>query len=131
MAMRWLPMVLASYKQAAVTDGIIFTDGDGNFYAEGYLDSAFCRDEAAEPISEKQDITPNYTHFPANALPIWDLESIEFTFPITVAQFQQLKANPNGKIYYEGDGKSGYGWISTVDYKPEAGSADFTLIPER
>lgn len=131
MAMRWLPYVLASYKQAGFSSKIIFTDGTGNVYAAGYLTSSWCRDEAATAGTEKDTITPMSLGTPSEGLPAWELEEISFDFPVTIAEFQTLQANPNGLIYVEGDNYTGYGWIDTITYKPEEGKAEFSLIPKR
>lgn len=131
MAMRWLPYVLASYKQAGFSSKIIFTDGTGNVYAAGYLSNSWCRDEAATAGTEKDTITPMSLGTPSEGLPAWELEDISFDYPVTIAEFQTLQANPNGLIYVEGDNYTGYGWIDTAIYKPEEGKAEFSLTPKR
>jgi hypothetical protein len=128
-AMRWLPTVLASYRQADVNSPIIFTDGTGNFYAEGKPSSSFCRISNVV-VSEMEDLKPSLMVTPADGLPINWGEDIDYSYPLTFKEWKTLKANPNKKIEYEADGISGYGWINSVKYKPEDGIADFKLIPQ-
>jgi len=130
MAMHWLPYVLASYRQADVASRIIFTDGTGNYNAEGELSAGICIIEGGV-ISEKQDLSPNDMAAPTDGLPIKFNESIAYEFPITWAQFKALKASPAKWIYYENDRTSGYGWIRSVQFKLTESKATFNLIPSR
>ena len=72
--------------------------------------------EENNPQTENDPIL--YQHAKFNA------EKITFSYPLTIAQYQAVKANPYGLICANGI----YGWILDFKYKFEDGMADFTLI---
>lgn len=128
-AVRWLPMALASYRHTDNNSRILFTNGDGNFYAEGKLNSSFCNNESSV-ISEKGDLYPAILGAPGDARPIWRLEEVSFTYPCTVADWKELKNNRYKLVEFNCDNYSGSGWIEQIAYSPDKGTAEFTLRPK-
>ena len=127
-AMRWMDKVFASYRQQPLTNKITFTDGTGNFYASGELDGS-CKWENGA-ITE--NMTIDYSIFADidSAAPLLRPERVEFEYPMSVKDFNRIKADLYGKIHYSSDCETGHGWIDNIKYKPEEGLANFTLIPE-
>lgn len=70
----------------------------------------------SSPQAENDDIT--YTHA------IFKAEKITFSYPLTIAQYKAVKANPYGLISANGL----LGWILDFKYSFANGMADFTLI---
>lgn len=59
-------------------------------------------------------------------------EKLTFSYPLTLAQYNAVKANPYGLIQLtEGNTIIAEGWILDFRYKFEDGTADFTLIAKR
>jgi hypothetical protein len=127
-ALRWLNKILATYL--SYTNGkIIFTDGNGNYFAEGELESTFGKLEAGV-LKENQELSLADLSIQANGIPILRPERVNFRYPLSAKEFKEIKAKPLGKIFYEGTSISGYGWIDTINYTPNEGVAQFKLIPE-
>jgi len=126
---RWLPIILASYANAGYSSKIVFTDGEGNFYASGKMSSTFCNNENAV-ISEKGDISANLLTNKDKALPIWELDSIVYNYPCTLSEWNIIKANKYYVVLFETNGFEGTGWIDLVRYKPSQGLVEFTLRPK-
>ncbi len=57
---------------------------------------------------------------------IFKAETIEFTYPLSVAQYKKVKANPYGLIEVDGV----LGWIKEFTYSFADGEATFKLIPK-
>jgi len=130
MALRWLATVFESYRTADFFSKILFTDGTGNLKATGISTRGVCVVES-QPLIEDQTLSVNVMVNAIEGLPILFNETIGFTFPITMAQFDRMRTMPKRQIYYENDQVSGFGWIRKVDYNVEDGMATFTLIPAR
>lgn len=128
-AMRWMNRIFTSYKQFNSNAQLLFTDGNGNYYAQGEMTSPIARLENGV-ISESQTINSAIYADSDNAKPITLAERIEFDYPINSRDYKNLQSNPYGLIYFSNDCEEGYGWIDTVSYKPEQGIATFTLIPK-
>jgi hypothetical protein len=128
-ALRWMDKILASYKHFTAGSKILFSEGEGNYYAAGFSASPFCLWEnnvLAENATLDQSIFLN----PDKAVPLLAPERIEFDYPMSLADFKDVMANPYGIIQWSNDCESGDGWIDTVSYKPEDGMAKFILIPK-
>lgn len=128
-AIRWMKKILASYRQFNTGSKIIFTDGDGNYFAEGEMTDTNCRLENGSLI-ENQTIDSSDYADAADAHPVLFPERVTYTFPFKAADYVAIKANPRGKIYFESNGDSGYGWIDTIQWNPKDGTANFSLIPK-
>lgn len=128
-AMRWMNKILASYRQFNTDAKIIFTDGDGNYFAQGEMTDTSCRLENAA-LTENQTINSSVFADALNARPVAFPERVIYTYPFTAQDYVNIKANPGGKIYFESAKGSGYGWIDTIKWNPNEGTADFNLIPK-
>ncbi len=128
-AMRWISKVFASYRLLPPGSKILFTDGDGNYFAEGEMQSNFCKLEN-QVLAENETIDTSLFSNILNALPILMPERIEFDFPMSIKDFKQIMQNRYGRIYYKSNCEEGYGWIDNIKYKPEEGLANFRLIPQ-
>jgi hypothetical protein len=128
-AMRWMNKILASYRQFDANAKILFTDGDGNYFAQGEMTDTNCRLEAAA-LTENQTIDISSFAASADAKPVLFPERVTYTYPFTAQDYVNIKANPGGKIYFESLNDSGYGWIDTIKWNPDDGTASFSLIPK-
>lgn len=128
-AMRWMDWVLRSYRRFEDDSKIIFTDGDGNYYASGKMADSNCRMEA-NVIEENATINRLVFADQDRAKPLMMSERIEFDYPLSSKEYKQIAANPRGLIHYQCDCQDGFGWIDTVKYKPDDGMASFILIPK-
>lgn len=128
-AMRWMNMILKSYAKFDIDSKIIFTSGDGNYFAKGKMLSTDCRLEN-QAIEENQTLDEGIFLNIADAAPFLRPERIKYDFPMNTKDYKAIKANPGGTIYFESDCESGYGWIDTIVWKPASGLATFTLIPK-
>ncbi len=57
---------------------------------------------------------------------VYTAETIEFTYPLSVAEYKKVKANPYGLIEVDGV----LGWIKEFSYSFSDGEATFKLIPK-
>jgi hypothetical protein len=128
-AMRWLNNILRSYRKFTNDSKIIFTDGDGNYFAKFKLTGGGCILENAA-LGESDTLNKSVYQDANNAMPLLEAERATFDFPMNSKQYQAILKNPKGKIYYEDNSISGYGWIDTINYVPKAGLATFNLIPK-
>lgn len=127
--LRWFDRLIASYRNP---DGgfLKFTEGDGNIVASGQMMSDFARIENKE-LQENQNIDITVFAEESYAKAPFFLEKIQFSYPLTVAEYKSLLVNPYCLILYSYKGRAGAGWIDEVSYKPNDGLADFSLIPSK
>lgn len=130
MMLNWLPFLLAFDRQADASTPLIFTNGEGNFYAKGKQTSSYCNDEAAA-ISEKQNITASIVNSPDILLPYIFLEQIVYKYPLTMEEWKLIKQYRHMEIAFSTSNYSGTGWIDNLEYSPDEGIATFTLKPKR
>ena len=128
-AMRWISKIFSGYRLLPAGSKIIFTDGDGNYFAEGEMESEFCKWEN-EVIKENQTIDLSFFNNPSDGTPILMPERKIFEYPMSLKYFKGVMQNRYGKIYYQSNCEEGYGWIDIIKYKPEEGMANFRLIPQ-
>lgn len=127
-AMRWMNRVLESYRVFDANAKIIFTDGDGNYYAEGEMESAFCKLEGAA-IAENVTISATIYADSDNAKPFLLPERVVFEYPMNSCDYKAVKENPKGLIYFDNECEWGYGHIDDIVYRPADQLANFNLIP--
>lgn len=130
-AMRWFRTVMASYPGIMGTNArMYFTEGVGNLTATGILaDSATnpCTLEKV-PLAENQDLLQTLFKDVAKATPLWQNETVTFDYPMTLSQYQAIKANPYGYVTFQcGSGDLERGWIMEVKYKVFSELATLTL----
>ncbi len=128
-ALRWMNRVTESYRQFDDESKIICTDGEGNVFAEGQMTDDTCRLEG-DVIAENATISRTVFEDPNAAKPFRRPERIEFDYPLSAMEYKAIKANPFGLVFYSSDCLEGYGYIDSIKYKPEEGSAVFKLIPK-
>lgn len=126
--MRWAKSVLNSYPNlGGSSHRIFFGSGTGNITASGELTDPTCKLEAGV-LAENQDISPTTFADQAEATPLWRPEFSTFEYPLSVAQYQQLKANPYGYISHQcGNGAYEQSFIQEIKFKVAKGKATFTL----
>jgi hypothetical protein len=128
-ALRWVNKLFESYKQFDANAKLIFTDGDANYYAAGEIQNTDCTLEAGL-ITENQIINVTVFNDSLNAKPFLEAERIIYEYPMSSRDYKLIEANPYGLIYFSCDCEEGYGWIDSIQYKPEEGKATFNLIPK-
>ncbi len=128
-AMRWLNNFFRSYRVYDNNAKLIFTDGDGNYFAQGQMKDMMCRLENAV-IAENQTINKQNFSDTAQARPFLLPERVVYDYPMNSQEYKIIEQNPYGKIYFENDCEKGYGCIDTIIYKPSEGVATFNLIPK-
>ncbi|MBK7885134.1 MAG: hypothetical protein IPJ81_16115 [Chitinophagaceae bacterium] len=128
-AMRWISKIFSGYRLLPAGSKIIFTDGDGNYFAEGEMESDFCKWEN-QVIKENQTIDLSIFNNPLDGTPILMPERKVYEYPMSMKDFKKINQNRHGKIYFQSDCEDGYGWIDIIKYKPEEGIANFRLIPQ-
>lgn len=125
--MRWWKSIAQSYANLVnTTSKFIFSAGTGNLEAEGELTVGDpCKLEAGVK-SENDDLLR--TDFGVTPTPIWKPETIQYTYPLSVKDFNLIKANPYGYILLQcGTGENVKAFITNLLYKPAKGEADITL----
>lgn len=122
--MRWFRSIAGEYRDHTANE-IIFSAGTGNILAEGRLDDD-CSLEA-EVLSEQENLEVAKFKDADEAQPMIRPESITFEYPMSLADFKALRANPYGFISYECGVTWFEGHLISVKYKPSNGIATFDL----
>ena len=136
-ALRWLRYIFQSYPQPQAsqpdTRQLIFTSGNGNFYASGkeQLNAAAHKlPIESKSLSENTSLTLADYHDPT-IQPIYRPELVKFKYPVSFADWQNIFANKYGLIKYNvNDGDWQYGYIEELKYSIFDGLAEFTLKPK-
>jgi hypothetical protein len=130
--MRWFKSLANSYPNIDDTiNKLYFSSGTGNYVAEGELIQGLydvdCKLENGVKAENRNLSKLDFTDT-AEATPLWKPETASFTYPLSVKDYQLLKANPYGYISFQ-PGKGDYlkGFIQSVKYKVNEGTADFIL----
>lgn len=128
--MRWFKSIGASYPNINDTENrLYFSSGTGNFLAEGQIGGAYpaCKLENGVK-AENRDLGRLDFADPAEATPLWRPEYAEFKYPLSIADYRTLKANPYGYISFQcGTGEWKKGYVQNLRYRLNRGEADFTL----
>lgn len=126
-AMRHYRNVITDRQYAS--QSLIFTGGEGNFYALGKIDDS-CTPEN-DNISEGGNLSlANFTNAD-DGKPLFYPEIVKFEYPLTWPQFLAIQANPYGLIQFEHTNEgllSGY--LVDLQYHPYTGMAEFQLYPK-
>lgn len=122
--MRWFKSVANSYVNLInSTSKLYFSAGTGNLTAEGEL-VGDCKEETVVK-AENDDL---FSTDLVDNVPIWKPERVEFTYPLSIEEYQTIKSNPYGYITIECNGFEYKGFIRSINYRPSRGSADFNLL---
>lgn len=128
--LRWFKSIAQTYVNLVnSTSRVLFSSGTGNYIAEGELPAGdLCKIESVV-LAENDNIGISDFADQTAGTPIFQPETITFTYPLSVADYIALKNNPYGYIEYQcGNGTFDKGFIKTIAYKPTQGEAVFTLI---
>jgi hypothetical protein len=127
--MRWFKSIGQSYVNLTNTiNKIFFASGTGNYIAEGELSIPDSCKLENSVMAENHDLYKtdfNSTDY----VPIFKPEILQFTYPLSIADYLLIKANPYGYIEVQcGNGSMEKAYIKTIDFKVTKGEAEFTLI---
>jgi hypothetical protein len=126
--LRWFRSSANSYANFSSSQNkIFFQAGTGNYNAAAELTDPTCKLEAGV-LAENQDISVSSFANSDDAIPLWRPEYHTFTYPLSVADYQALKADPWGYISFQcGRGGFDKGFIQEIRFTPAKGTAEFTL----
>lgn len=128
--MRWFKSIINTYPNiTSSTSRLFFNSGTGNFIASGQYDDANVCSLENSSIAENENIWIGNFANQAQATPLYKNETATFDYPLSMAQYNQIKANPYGYISYT-CGQSSTpvkGFIKEIKFKPARGMANFTL----
>lgn len=127
--MRWFKSIAQSYVNLVnTTSKLFFTSGKGNYLAEGKITATLCRQEN-KALAENDDIATTDFQTTADGTPIFRPETISFEFPLSIADYKLIKANPYGYINVQcGTSTAVKAFIKTIEYSPATTMAKFELI---
>jgi hypothetical protein len=104
-----------------------FSAGQGNYEAKGMI-SDDCSLES-KPVGENSDI--DATFFKGETDPILTTDLLIFDAPMSVAEYNAVKANKYGYISVQcGDGEFIPAYIRSIEFQPARGEATFNLLPK-
>lgn len=126
-AMRWADKVFASYRNVDDSSQLIFTSGEGNYFAKGLMSGSCVIELASMMENESIDITKFSDS--SVALPLMRPERISFQYPLTLKEFKNILAHPYGVIAIVDSCTIDAGWIDEINYTPSEGLATFKLMP--
>ena len=85
-------------------------------------------DYNSEVLSESGNVSWNDTNA-RNITPIWLPETYSFEYPLTFAEFTNIKANPYGYVeFYKDSDDVKQGYIMDMRYTMKTGLTKFELI---
>lgn len=128
--MRWFKSIVNSY--ANINDSsnkLFFSSGTGNLLAEGEIGGAYptCKLENGVK-AENRDLSKIDFANTADATPLWRPEYATLKYPLSVADYKTLKANPYGYISFQcGTGEWKKAFVQDLRYRLNKGEADFVL----
>jgi len=127
--MRWFKSIAHVYiNMANTTSQLFFTSGTGNYEAEGRLTTPDPCDLENKVLAENDNLNKN-DYIGTGAVPLLKPETVTFTYPLSVADYITIKANPYGYLNIQcGNGNFEKAFIKSIEYKPVQGEAAFTLI---
>lgn len=130
--MRWAKTVLNSYRDVFDANSTLqFTSGDGNYIAAGLMTGGCLIENAA--FGENNQVSQSELSDTADALPVYVPEVWEFEFPLSLSQYQIIKANPTELIQcrFNQDTTFRDFYIRNIEFRPNDGLARFQLLPRR
>jgi hypothetical protein len=124
--MRWAKTILSAYPNPLESASkLFFTDGTGNYVATGQMSADPCKLESG-PIAENADL--HSTNFAQDVPIIIRPEDETFEYPLSVAEYKLIKANPYGFINLQcGHGEFIKAYINNIEYNVAQGRATFNL----
>jgi hypothetical protein len=124
---RWWKSIAQSYANLVNSASkLFFASGTGNIEAEGELTDS-CN-VAATLLAENDDLGQSDIALAKDYVPIWKPETMTYRYPMSLKDYNTIKANPRGYINAQcGDGSFVKGFIVNIAYKVAKGEADITL----
>lgn len=126
--MRWYKTIAAGYVNLSDSENqLFFLSGTGNYQAKGFQSDARCRIESMA-LQENQNIYVTNFANAADYRPKWRNELKTYEYPMSIAEYKAIKANPYGYISAQcGDEDFKSYWIKEIKFKIAKGSATFVL----
>jgi hypothetical protein len=125
--MRWWKSIAQSYVNLFNTASkFFFSAGTGNLLATGNMSAYYsCRvDAGTKP--ENGDL--GGADMLVGQDPIWKPETVTYKYPLSLKEYNLVKANPYGFINYQcGNGDFEKGYIVNLLYRVSKGEAEITL----
>lgn len=122
---RWWKSVAQSYVNLLNTSSkLFFAAGVGNLLASGALADA-CN-VANGVLPENHDLRQSDIANASDATPIWKPETMTYRYPMSLRDYNTIKANPKGYIFAQ-CGEFVKGFITNITYRIAKGDADITL----
>lgn len=126
--MRWYKTIAAGFAGLFDTvNKLFFSSGTGNLIASGQMTSPDCRMESGD-LQENQNLFVTQFANPADYTPVWKNEIITYEYPMSIAEYRIIKADPYGYISAQcGNDEFKKYWLKEVKYKLVQGVATFIL----
>jgi hypothetical protein len=125
-AARWLKTWFAGISNP-YTAKLILSNGTGNTVAGGEYTGDCTLD--AGVINENDSLDSTMLLDPDMVLPLWKPRQVQFEYPLSMSEYNTIKTNPYGYIKYStSTNLYQYGYILNIEYKPNTGIANFTLL---
>lgn len=126
--MRWYRSIAPAWVNLNdPANKLYFASGTGNLIASGIMTDPDCRLELVD-IQENQNLFVTHFANQDNAKPLWMNELITYEYPMSIADYKAIKADPYGYISSQcGSGEYLKYWIKEIKFKLVKGSATFIL----
>lgn len=124
--MRWWKSIAQSYVNLANSASkFFFSAGTGNLLASGDMLTDPCRVHA---VTEPENGDLARSDMFTGKDPIWKPEIINIRYPMSLKEYNLVKANPYGYIYFQcGNGAYDKGYITNLLYRPAKGEVELIL----
>jgi hypothetical protein len=120
--MRWFKSIAAP-TPTITNEALKFTSGTGNYIAESrFADQCFIETGL---VTENQTVVSTDVVAPT---PIWQAIYATFSAPLTMAQFELIKADVYGAIRFRCFSDIYLGNIVEMSHDPNVGLAEFKLL---
>jgi len=126
--MRWFKSIAAAQPTVA-NENFIFTSGTGNYIAQGQM-LYNCPIEGST-LSEKETIDVSNFDNDYYITPIWKTIYATFNAPLSMAEFEDIKADVYGAIRFRCSDTIYLGNIIEMSHDPNVGIANFKLLLRR
>ena len=126
--MRWFKSIAAAQPTVA-NENFIFTSGTGNYIAQGQM-LYNCPIEGST-LSEKETIDVSNFDNDYYITPIWQTVYATFNAPLSMAEFEDIKADVYGAIRFRCSDTIYLGNIIEMSHDPNVGIANFKLLLRR
>ena len=126
--MRWFKSIAAAQPTVS-NENFIFTSGTGNYIAQGQM-LYNCPIEGST-LSEKETIDVSNFDNDYYITPIWQTVYATFNAPLSMAEFEDIKADVYGAIRFRCSDTIYLGNIIEMSHDPNVGIANFKLLLRR